>query len=57
MPELFTLTELQTIYEIILGHTLEKNHLDDVCRKREQLRKQGNKKLSVNALLNYFVMH
>lgn len=57
MPELFTLTELQTIYEIILGQTLEKNHLDDACRKREQLRKQGNKKLSVNALLNYFVMH
>ncbi len=57
MPELFTLTELQTIYEIILGQTLEKNHLDDACRRREQLRKQGNKKLSVNALLNYFVMH
>ncbi len=56
MPELFTLTELQTIYEIILGQTLEKNHLDGACRKQEQLRKQGNKKLSVNALLNYFVM-
>lgn len=30
MPELFTLTELQTIYEIILGQSLDKKHLDAV---------------------------
>lgn len=56
MPELFTLTELQTIYEIILGQTLEKKSFRrrTFYRKQRQLRKQGNKKLSVNLMSQLF---
>jgi 8-oxo-dGTP diphosphatase len=49
MPELFTLTELQTIFEVILGHTLDKKAfrrrvLDSGILQATQLSKRSGKR-------------
>ncbi|ENX17751.1 hypothetical protein F895_00895 [Acinetobacter sp. CIP 64.2] len=45
MPELFTLTELQTIYEIILGHTLEKKSFRRRMQEAGAVEETGQQKI------------
>ncbi|MBP9786639.1 MAG: NUDIX hydrolase [Acinetobacter sp.] len=45
MPELFTLTELQTIYEIILGHTLEKKSFRRRMQEAAVVEETGQQKI------------
>ncbi|ENW82040.1 hypothetical protein F909_01729 [Acinetobacter sp. ANC 3929] len=45
MPELFTLTELQTIYEIILGHTLEKKSFRRRIQEAGAVEETGQQKI------------
>ncbi|ENU22757.1 hypothetical protein F993_02658 [Acinetobacter proteolyticus] len=45
MPEFFTLTELQTIYEIILGHTLEKKSFRRRMQEAGAVEETGQQKI------------
>ncbi|WP_278493212.1 ADPR responsive transcriptional repressor NtrR [Acinetobacter gyllenbergii] len=45
MPELFTLTELQTIYEIILGHRLEKKSFRRRMQEAGAVEETGQQKI------------
>ena len=45
MPELFTLTELQTIYEIILGQTLEKKSFRRRMQEAGAVEETGQQKI------------
>ncbi|QER40434.1 NUDIX hydrolase [Acinetobacter suaedae] len=45
MPEVFTLTELQSIYEIILGHTLEKKSFRRRMQEAGAVEETGQQKI------------